>query len=237
MTWEKFNEGLQFYEKTIRDNAQSVLMKKIDFTLLKQMYQFAFKKPLHDGCGNCYVDAVFELRQINNKIFTNMKDLEFQLKKNKVFKINGNFYTSQSIHLTNEICYEILKIYGKGAFEVLPQKAKQKIIEKITALTDTPVLVAESEKKSEVREKRPKPTAETVAEPVADFLPPPLEAAEADNMGISFQPEPEPEPEVGIVKVAEKKEPVKKSTTTKKTPAKTTTTTRRTYTRRNTTSK
>jgi hypothetical protein len=154
MEYSEFRAKVEYYQKLIRDNAHEILMKneKYCFIELENLYFYIFKRNLNVSCGNCYYDAIFELMSINEKIFTDMKNLIWKLKEGKVYRLNGRFWSSQSIDLSNEVCEQLFAMYGENIFEFVPEKSRKK---KIVIPADTPTVDATSEQpKAKAKAKR-----------------------------------------------------------------------------------
>ena len=158
MNIEEFNKGIEFYKNLLRTKAQSIIMKNEaeNYALLRKMYKFAFNKEITRTCANCYSDAIFELINFKNHYMKKL-NLRYVLKAGKIFRINGKFYKKESLHLTNEICEEILKIYGEKAFEKIMKDTKDVVKE------------VKSEKPKVVSEKKNVELAEAVIELPEDF--------------------------------------------------------------------
>lgn len=158
MDIKEFEEGLIFYKNLLKTKAQSVIMKNEvqNYALLQKMYIFAFGKRITRTCANCYSDAIFELINFKNHYMKKL-NLKYVLKAGKVFRINGKFYKKESLHLTNEICEEILKIYGEKAFEKIMKDTKDVVKE------------VKSEKPKVVSEKKNVELAEVVIELPEDY--------------------------------------------------------------------
>ena len=141
MNIKEFDEGLIFYKNLLKTKAQSIIMKNEveNYALLQKMYIFAFGKPIRKSCANCYSDAIFELINFKNH-YMNKLNLKYVLKSGKIFRVNGKFYKKESLHLTNEICEEILKIYGEKAFEKIMKDTKDVVKE---VKSEKPIVISE----------------------------------------------------------------------------------------------
>jgi hypothetical protein len=85
--------------------------------LEKQYFAVFGVKVNSAGCGSCFIDRLFELKQLKLYQVMNRLNLNSQLKEGYVANIEGEFYTAQSPHLTNEICDKIYQKYGLKYFE------------------------------------------------------------------------------------------------------------------------
>lgn len=106
--------------------------------LEKQYYAIFGVKVRSGGCGSCFVDRLFELRQLKLYEVMNRLNLNSQLKDGYVANIEGEFYSAKSPHLTNEICDKIYQKYGMKYFERYEPSSKDvvtlpNIPEKFTA--------------------------------------------------------------------------------------------------------
>jgi len=101
------------------------------------------------GCGNCVIDAFFELRSYSINQIINKMTLLHKLKPNKVYErlekkvIDGKkkkviqYYCNESKLLTNEICAEIYKIHPTW-FEFYDENWKPKeVIVNVPKVKDT----------------------------------------------------------------------------------------------------
>ena len=161
MNFKEFSKSVDYWTDFIKRHSATIIPKmNVDWTDLNNTYRYIFKKNI-TGCVNCYTDAVFDLKQINEKIFNNMKNLRFKLVVGRNFKIGDRFWNSRSIDFSNEIGEQILKTFGKGAFteildlveEKLPETEKP-IIE-TTEATEIEAPIVETTPTKEIPKKAP----------------------------------------------------------------------------------
>jgi len=156
MNYKEFEKEVIKWENVFRNKSLNLLIKdkNMDWSGLTSLYFSVFKRKIDGSCGNCYLDAVTELRSINEKIYNDMQNLRYKLVFGRNFKIGDRIWNYRSIDFNNEIGDEILKVYGRGAFEEIRDIPKIISVETEKPKLENPIIekpVLEVEKKKVVK--------------------------------------------------------------------------------------
>lgn len=87
------------------------------YSKLRYWYREIFKCDINLRTCSIFVDTFFELNNLKINQVMEKIQLFHTLKPGRLFEIDNIDYSNKSKHLTNEICEQIFRKYGAGAFE------------------------------------------------------------------------------------------------------------------------
>jgi len=128
---EKFAKLVNTKTSSYFDANQGAIQKEYKGLInqLKQYYVKIMLKEFPRTCGNCIIDAFFELNSLNINQIVNKMTLLSKLKPGKLAQIGAEYYCNQSKHLTNEICEQIHNRYGDAWFEFYEPEWRSKQVD------------------------------------------------------------------------------------------------------------
>jgi hypothetical protein len=139
---KNFNEFIEATKKLVNSNptrffapTNTAFTKRFP-TLYKDIqywYKLIMLKDININNCSKFVDAFFELNNLNLNQVMDKLQLNHKLKDGSWRAKDGRFYSNKNPKLTNEICQEIFDRYGEDAFiHFDPDWKEKKVKEKLT---------------------------------------------------------------------------------------------------------